>query len=305
MPNAIGTRFYRVGRAWKDTTDGCQRRLFLFLYLNQILNGPLTFPSSSANMSHVSPLLACGSGGRPWKPEPTTMPHFEISAHGSEKLVQHSNIWHALPLLADNNQMVLWKEWNEFQQNHGFSVSGAESCWVQAKARRAWQLLVILARGRWRTHASLLRQSQPTCGTAPSRPRPWESRSCVRTDSSRNRQFDHPTKHVSEEIIWLISAQFSCPPVGTPLSVPGGVQHSSLRLKAPLWDAAGCRRLKSDINWMPTSCGCSPTTLVLRQSDRSPVVKKRRKACHKPWTVVLSHGLRGPLDVVVWLAHRW
>ena len=64
MPNAIGTRFYSVGRAWEDTTDGCQRRLLLFLYLYQLLHGPLTFPSSSANMSLVSPLLARRSGVR-------------------------------------------------------------------------------------------------------------------------------------------------------------------------------------------------------------------------------------------------
>ena len=124
------------------------------------------------------------------------MSHFEITPHGSEMLIQHSNRWRDLPVLADNNQMVFRKEWNEFRRDRGFSLSGAESCWV--KARRAWQLLIILARGKGGLRAPLLRHSQSTCRTAPSRQRPWDSRTCVRTDSSRSRQSDHPSIHVWE-----------------------------------------------------------------------------------------------------------
>ena len=148
-------------------------------------------------MGRESLPLVRGSSERRWKPEPTTMRHSEITPHGSEMLVQHSDRWRDLPLLADNNHMVFRKEWNEFRRDRGFSFAGAESCWVQA--RRAWQLLVILAWGKEGTRASLLRHSQPTCRTAPSRPRPWDPGGHVRTVASRNRQSDHPTILVWEK----------------------------------------------------------------------------------------------------------
>ena len=108
-------------------------------------------------MSLVSPLLVRGSGERRWKSEPTTMPHFEITPHGSEMLVQHSNRWRDLPLLADNNQMVFRKERNEFRRDRGFSQSVAESCWVQT--RHAWQLLVIKHEARRAPRATSPSQS--------------------------------------------------------------------------------------------------------------------------------------------------
>ena len=121
-------------------------------------------------MSHVSLLLARGSGERRWKPE----------THDDAALQDHffmvRKCWSNIRtddaicfLLADNNQMVFRKEWNEFRRDRGFSLARAESCWVQA--RRAWQLLIILVRGKEGTRASLLRHSQPTCRTSPSRPK--------------------------------------------------------------------------------------------------------------------------------------
>ena len=96
---------------------------FFSLYRSQRINSYTVLSQihpSSANMSHVSPLFVRGSEERRWKPEPTTMPQFEITPHGSEMLVQHSNRLRDLPLLADNNQMVFRKEWNEIRRDRGF-----------------------------------------------------------------------------------------------------------------------------------------------------------------------------------------
>ena len=84
MPNSIGTRFKSVGRAWEDTAYGCQLRLSLTV--DQLRCSPLT-----GGRQHEPSVVSAGAENADEKPEPTTMPHFEISAHGSEKLVQHSN----------------------------------------------------------------------------------------------------------------------------------------------------------------------------------------------------------------------
>ena len=159
---------------------------------------PITCPSTSANMSHVSPLLARGSGGRRWK-------------RTSRSLLMVRKCWSNIQ--TDDAICFYWQtttKWSSGRsgRDRGFSLARAESCWVQTDARRAWQLLVILAQGRRRTRASFLSDSQPTCRPAPSRPRPWDSRDYVRTDSLRHRQSDHPTILVWENKSWVIRKDF-------------------------------------------------------------------------------------------------
>ena len=156
--------------------------------------------------------------------------------HGSEMMIQQSNRWRDLPVLADNNQMVFRMKWNEFRRYRGISLSAAESCWVQA--RRVWQLLVILARGKGGTRASLVRHSYPTCLAAPSRPRPWDSRSCVRTDSSRSRQSNHRPVLVWENKSWVIRTVQLLPsplPPLLPLLIPFVPSSVTIEFEVRSW----------------------------------------------------------------------
>ena len=152
-----------------------------------------------------------------WKREPTTMSHFKIVPHGSEMLVQHSNRWRDLPLLVDNNQMVSRKVWNEFRRDRWFSLSAAESCWVQA--RRAWQLLVILAWGKGGAarHFSVTVSRHVVLHHRDQDP---EIRGAASGQIRREADSLTTVQYLFGKIKVESSAQFSCPPSSPPPPPP-------------------------------------------------------------------------------------